>query len=89
VTSGRVLQTLDRSRLWAVQTPQAFWADKLRAALDADEEALAAATDDAGLVEEAGGTIAIVDAPRDNLKVTTLLDLRIAEQLLERRAARA
>jgi 2-C-methyl-D-erythritol 4-phosphate cytidylyltransferase len=87
--SGRVLQTLDRSRLWAVQTPQVFWADKLRAALDADERVLAAATDDAALVEEAGGTIAIVDAPRDNVKVTNLLDLRIAEQLLERRTAGA
>jgi 2-C-methyl-D-erythritol 4-phosphate cytidylyltransferase len=87
--SGRVLQTLDRSRLWAVQTPQVFWADKLRAALDAGEDVLAAATDDAGLVEEAGGTIAIVETPHDNLKVTTLLDLRIVEQLLERRTAGA
>ena len=87
--SGRVLQTLDRSVLWAIQTPQVFWADTLRAALDVDAEILASATDDAGLVEANGGTVAIVEAPRDNLKVTTPLDLRIAETLLERRTADA
>jgi len=88
-STGRVLRTLDRSMLWAVQTPQVFWADKLRAALDVDDATLAAATDDAGLVEAAGGTVAVVEAPRENLKVTTPLDLRVAEQLLERRGAEA
>lgn len=84
--SGRVTRTLDRGSLWAVQTPQVFWADVLRRALDVDDEALAAATDDASLVEAAGGTVAIVDAPAENLKVTTPLDLRAAEQLLAGRA---
>ena len=51
---GRVLRTLDRTRLWAVQTPQVFRADALRSALDAPPETLAAATDDASLVESAG-----------------------------------
>lgn len=87
--SGRVLQTLDRSSLWAIQTPQVFWAEKLRAALDVDDDTLAAATDDAGLVENAGGTVAIVETPSENLKVTTAFDLRVAEQLLERRTADA
>lgn len=82
---GRVLRTLDRSALWAVQTPQVFWAEALRRALDVDDEALAAATDDAGLVEAAGGTIAIVEAPPENAKVTTALDLRVAEALLGER----
>jgi len=82
---GRVLRTLDRSILWAVQTPQVFRGDALRSALAADEAVLAAATDDASLVEEAGGTIAVVDAPRENLKVTTPLDLRVAESVLESR----
>jgi 2-C-methyl-D-erythritol 4-phosphate cytidylyltransferase len=86
---GRVLRTLDRGSLWSIQTPQVFWAAPLRAALDAGEDALAAATDDAGLVEAAGGTVAIVEAPRDNLKVTTRLDLALAELLLSRRAADA
>ena len=49
--SGRVIRTLDRSRLWAVQTPQVFRADVLRRALDAGAERLATATDDASLVE--------------------------------------
>jgi 2-C-methyl-D-erythritol 4-phosphate cytidylyltransferase len=84
--SGRVLRTLDRATLWSIQTPQVFWAEPLRAALADDEEALTAATDDAGLVEAAGGTVAIVEAPRENLKVTTALDLRLAELLLSRRA---
>ena len=82
---GRVLRTLDRSVLWAVQTPQVFRADALRSALEAGEPLLAAATDDASLVEEAGGTIAVVEAPRENIKVTTPLDLRVAEAILEQR----
>ncbi len=77
---GRVTATLDRERLWAVQTPQAFRAASLRAALSSD--ALERAYDDAQLVEAAGGDVRIVEAPRDNLKVTTALDLRIAELLL-------
>jgi len=83
--SGRVVRTLDRSVLWAVQTPQVFRAEVLRRALDVDEPVLAAATDDASLVEAAGGTIALVEAPRENIKVTTELDLRVAEAMLEAR----
>ncbi len=79
---GRVLRTLDRSSLWAAQTPQVFAADVLRRALEVGEDALAEATDDAALVEEAGGSIRLVEGPRDNLKVTTELDLRVAETLL-------
>jgi len=78
----RVLRTLDRSALWAVQTPQAFRADALRRALDVGDEALAAATDDASLVEAAGGSVRIVEASRENLKITTEVDLRLAEVLL-------
>ena len=81
----RVLRTLDRSRLWAVQTPQVFRADALRSALDASAERLAAATDDASLVESAGGTVRLVQAPPENLKVTTPLDMRIAEAVLQSR----
>ena len=53
---GAVVATLDRSRLWAVQTPQAFRREALEAALAVDEAILARATDDAWLVERAGGT---------------------------------
>ena len=81
-SDGRVVRTLDRSRLWAVQTPQVFRRAALQRALDQDHEALGAATDDASLVEAMGGTVHVVAAPRENLKVTTELDLRVAEMLL-------
>ena len=84
-SDGRVLRTLDRSVLWAIQTPQAFRADVLRRALDVPAEALAAATDDAALVEAAGGSVRVVEAPADNIKVTRPLDLRLAEALLHDR----
>jgi 2-C-methyl-D-erythritol 4-phosphate cytidylyltransferase len=83
----RVVRTLDRSRLWAVQTPQVFRRAALEAALAAGEDELAAATDDASLVEAAGGTVVVVPAPRWNLKVTTPEDLHVAEVLLRERAA--
>jgi 2-C-methyl-D-erythritol 4-phosphate cytidylyltransferase len=79
---GTVLRTLDRSRLWAVQTPQVFRADALRGALDVDDETLAAATDDAALVEAAGGTVRLVEAPVGNFKVTTEADLARAAAAL-------
>jgi len=77
-----VEQTLDRSELWAAQTPQAFRVAALREALGADPAAVAAATDEAMLVEAAGGRVLIHPAPAENLKVTTPQDLRLAGQLL-------
>jgi 2-C-methyl-D-erythritol 4-phosphate cytidylyltransferase len=78
----RVVRTLDRSRLWAVQTPQVFRRAALEAALAQGDDVLAAATDDASLVEAAGGTVRLVETTRWNLKVTTHEDLRVAELLL-------
>jgi 2-C-methyl-D-erythritol 4-phosphate cytidylyltransferase len=83
---GRVERTLDRSRLWAVQTPQAFRRDALERALAMDDAVVGAATDDAALVEALGGVVRVVSAPAENLKVTTPLDLRVAELLLSERA---
>jgi 2-C-methyl-D-erythritol 4-phosphate cytidylyltransferase len=83
---GQVVRTLDRSRLWRIQTPQVFRADALRRALDVDDATLGAATDDAMLVEAAGGSVRVVEAPADNLKVTRPVDLRIAEALLAARS---
>jgi 2-C-methyl-D-erythritol 4-phosphate cytidylyltransferase len=77
-----VESTLDRERLWAAQTPQVFRTDALRAALAGDPERVAAATDEAMLVETAGGRVLIHPASPENLKVTTPLDLRVAELLL-------
>ncbi|HEY5288139.1 MAG TPA: 2-C-methyl-D-erythritol 4-phosphate cytidylyltransferase [Solirubrobacteraceae bacterium] len=82
---GVVRQTLDRADLWAVQTPQVFRRGALQRALDVPREVLAQATDDASLVERAGGRVVVVAAPKDNLKVTTALDLDFAELLLARR----
>ena len=79
---GRVVRTLDRGRLWAIQTPQVFRREALERALAQDDGVVAAATDDAALVEALGGTVRIVPAPPENLKVTTALDLRVAELLL-------
>jgi 2-C-methyl-D-erythritol 4-phosphate cytidylyltransferase len=77
-----VVRTLDRSRLWAVQTPQAFRAAALRRALDVGDAVLAQATDDAWLVERAGGSVRVVESAPANFKVTTPHDLALAESLL-------
>jgi 2-C-methyl-D-erythritol 4-phosphate cytidylyltransferase len=79
--------TLDRRRLWAAQTPQVFRAEALRAALEAGEATHGAATDEAMLIEAAGGTVLIHPVSTENFKVTTPLDLRVAELLLAERAA--
>lgn len=87
---GRMVKrTLDRSRLWAVQTPQVFRRAALEHALSgAPDELLAAATDDAWLVEQAGGVVHVIDAGPQNIKVTTATDLRLAELLLAERLDR-
>lgn len=82
-----VRRTLERSRLWAVQTPQVFRRAALERALaDASDEALGAATDDAWLIERAGGVVRVVQSDPDNLKVTTPADLAVAERLLAERS---
>jgi 2-C-methyl-D-erythritol 4-phosphate cytidylyltransferase len=81
-----VTRTLERSRLWAVQTPQVFRRAALERALaGVSDDVLAQATDDAWLVERSGGVVRIVGADPGNLKVTTLADLRVAELLLSER----
>ncbi len=85
---GAVSETLDRDQLWAVQTPQVFRRAALERALDVGEEELARATDDAWLLERRGGRVIVVKASAENLKVTTALDLQVAELLLSARARR-
>jgi len=84
-----VEDTLDRARLWTAQTPQVFRVAALREALATWPERAAAGpegvelvTDEAMLVEAAGGRVLIHPSPPENLKVTTLLDLKLAELLL-------
>ncbi|HEX5928160.1 MAG TPA: 2-C-methyl-D-erythritol 4-phosphate cytidylyltransferase [Solirubrobacterales bacterium] len=81
-----VERTVDRSRLWAAQTPQVFRTEALRAALEVDASTHDAATDEAMLVEAAGGRVLIHPTSAENFKVTTPLDLRLAELLLAERS---
>jgi 2-C-methyl-D-erythritol 4-phosphate cytidylyltransferase len=80
-------ETVDRADLWAAQTPQVFRVEALRGALEVVAEVIPAATDEAILVEAAGGRVLIHPAPAENVKVTTPLDLRLAELLLAERSA--
>ena len=84
VTDGRVVGTVDREGLWRAQTPQAFRVERLRAA-QADVRRKDVATDDAMLIEKAGGRVVIVEGSTSNLKVTTPDDLLIAEAMLKER----
>jgi 2-C-methyl-D-erythritol 4-phosphate cytidylyltransferase len=86
---GRTVdRTLERARLWAVQTPQVFRREALRRVLrDAEDELLARATDDAWLIEQGGGVVHVLASGPANLKVTTVHDLRVAELLLTEREA--
>jgi len=83
---SEVAETVDRSALWAAQTPQLFRTQALREALEVDEATRDAATDEAMLIEAAGGTVLLHEVSGPNLKVTTPDDLRIAELLLAERA---
>ena len=83
VKSGLVMATPDRANLRAVQTPQVFDFDLLRGALKKAEEENASLTDDCSAVERMGMSVKIVEGEERNLKVTTPLDLKIAEMLLE------
>jgi 2-C-methyl-D-erythritol 4-phosphate cytidylyltransferase len=84
---GVVSETLARDGLWAVQTPQVFRREALRSALDVSPQLLAAATDDAWLLERAGARVLVVNVGAENLKVTTPLDLDVAAMLLSRRSS--
>ena len=83
VKGGLVEKTPERATLQAVQTPQVFDFDLLRGALKKAEEEKAAVTDDCSAVERLGMKVKIVEGDERNLKVTTPMDLKIAEMLLE------
>jgi 2-C-methyl-D-erythritol 4-phosphate cytidylyltransferase len=86
VEGEQIVATLDRTTLWAAQTPQAFRADLLQSAYTwADSVARAAFTDEAGMVEAFGRLVAVVRGDRSNIKVTEPADLAIAEALLAAR----
>jgi 2-C-methyl-D-erythritol 4-phosphate cytidylyltransferase len=84
VDAGRVLETVDRQRVWIAQTPQVF---RLPALVRAHGEAARGGpgTDDAALVERGGGTVLMFEGPRDNIKVTLPEDFALVESVLARR----
>ncbi|PMC34190.1 2-C-methyl-D-erythritol 4-phosphate cytidylyltransferase [Bacillus sp. UMB0899] len=84
VEEGIVTETVERSTLWSVQTPQAF---KLKLLLEAHEKARIEGylgTDDASLLERVGQPVSIVAGDYTNIKITTPEDLYIAEAILTR-----
>ena len=85
VKGGVVMATPDRSKLQAIQTPQVFDIDLLRGALKKARDEGAVITDDCSAVENMGMSVKIVEGDERNIKVTTPMDLRIAQLLLEER----
>ncbi|MBQ8908253.1 MAG: 2-C-methyl-D-erythritol 4-phosphate cytidylyltransferase [Clostridia bacterium] len=83
--NGYVLKTPDRATLWAAQTPQVFQTSLYRVAVETAKKASFAATDDNMLVERLGQTVKMVDCGRENIKITTPVDLILAEAILENR----
>ena len=83
VEGGIVMNTPDRSKLRAVQTPQVFDIDLLKGALLKAYQDGAEVTDDCSAVERLGMKVKILEGDEKNLKVTTPMDLKIAEMLLE------
>ena len=85
---GTVAETLDRSALRAVQTPQIFEGSLLKAALQAAVEGDIPVTDDCSAVERLGKRVYLVDGDEENLKITTPVDLILAEAILHDREER-
>lgn len=85
---GRVKETLKRESLFAMQTPQGFAISNLRKAHAKADETGFRATDDAALLEYAGFPVRLCEGDRENLKLTTPLDITLAEMILQKRAER-
>ncbi len=88
-TQGVVQSTPDRKTLFAVQTPQVFQADILKAALQAAIRSGAEITDDCSAVERLGKQVYLTAGWRENIKITTQEDLTLAEALLREREREA
>src|SRR5574341_168213 len=82
---GIVRHTLERSKLWAIQTPQAFPLKVLMRAYEESYKHKVFGTDDATLVERTGGTVRVIMGSYENIKITTPEDLILAEEILKRR----
>ncbi|MGE7186650.1 2-C-methyl-D-erythritol 4-phosphate cytidylyltransferase [Peribacillus sp. NPDC006672] len=80
----KVLETVERSSLWAVQTPQAFRVSILKRAYEAAEAEAFLGTDDASLLERINEQVVIIEGNYDNIKITTQEDLYFAEAILHK-----
>ena len=90
VVEGRVVKsTPDRATLYAVQTPQVFQADLLKAALQSAVESQIPITDDCSAVERLGKVVFLVEGDEENMKITTPMDLVLAEAILRDREGRS
>ena len=85
VEGGLAKETPNRTTLKAVQTPQVFDFDLIRGALKKARLDGAELTDDCSAIERMNMTVRIVDGEETNIKVTTPMDLKLAELLLEER----
>ncbi|MFJ7978478.1 2-C-methyl-D-erythritol 4-phosphate cytidylyltransferase [Peribacillus sp. NPDC096379] len=84
VKDSMVIETVERSSLWAVQTPQAFRVSILKKAHEDAEKANYLGTDDASLLERMGQPVVIIEGNYDNIKITTQEDLYFAEAILHK-----
>lgn len=84
-TAGMIQSTPDRRNLWAAQTPQAFDVEQLKQCHEVARRQGWEVTDDAALFERCGLTVKIVEGEETNLKLTTPVDLAIAEFILQQR----
>jgi 2-C-methyl-D-erythritol 4-phosphate cytidylyltransferase len=84
-SQGQVIDTPDRSQLWAAQTPQGFWVEKLKACHAEGVRQGWEVTDDAALFEKLNLPVQIVTGEETNLKITTPADLALAELILQQR----
>ncbi|WP_311775225.1 2-C-methyl-D-erythritol 4-phosphate cytidylyltransferase [Alkalihalobacillus sp. TS-13] len=87
INQDTVIETVDRSSLWAVQTPQAFHLDLIRYAHEAAAEKGHLGTDDASLIEYFGQPVSIVEGDYLNIKLTTKEDLLFANAIIREREA--
>lgn len=83
--SNRIENTPPRDRLRAVQTPQVFEKEFYTFALNNAVDSLSQFTDDCALIESMGGEVAVVEGSKENIKLTTPIDILIAESILKQR----
>ena len=83
---GLAVETVDRSQLWAVQTPQVFEAGLIKGAVQKAVDDGELLTDDCGAVERMGMKVTLTSGSPENIKITTPLDLILGEAILQARA---